>query len=77
MKTRDVAKVIVIVGWAAGIVLILAAVPFLLALAAFALTVASAVAVDRRGTAGMAWVKARASRVLERRIKTGRAVERA
>jgi len=77
MKTRDVAKVTVIAGWAAGIALILAAIPFLLAVAAFALTVAAAVAVDRCAAAGMTWVKARAGRVLERRVKTGRAVERA
>jgi hypothetical protein len=77
VKTRDAAKAIVIAGWGTGVVLILAGVPFPVPLAAFGLAIAFAVTVDRRGAAATAWVKVRALRMLERRPKTGRAVERA
>ena len=79
MKTRDIARVIAIAGWLAGMTLILAGLPLWTALTALAVTWGAAVAYVRWGTG--TWpglrVAVQLRRHLKRAVKTGGGLERA
>jgi hypothetical protein len=77
MKPRDIVKAATVVGWGAGLALILAGFPVAIAFAAFAGTPAAAAACTRLRVGRRAWLKVRAIHRPARRTRTETALDRA
>lgn len=77
MKPRDIAKAAVVIGWGAGLALILAGFPVAIAVAVLAGTVTGAAACIRWHLPRRAWFMMRAIRLPARRTRTETALDRA